>query len=123
MIRRPLVLLLPLCFVVPVANACGTEPEPVTAEWEVAPAADLDPATSSVPILVNETECASGRSAEGRIEVTVEYGHDEVEFDVRVRPRSGADQECPGNPTTPYTVELDEPLGDRSVVGERPISD
>ncbi|HAS12093.1 MAG TPA: hypothetical protein DCS55_16490 [Acidimicrobiaceae bacterium] len=100
----------------------GTEADPVAAEWEVDADADLDPATSTVPILVNERECASGASAEGRIEVTVDYRPDEVAFDVGVRPRGG-DQECPSNPTTPYTVELDEPLGDRSIVGERPISD
>lgn len=77
--------------------------------------------TSRVPILVNEMECASGRSAEGRIEVAVDYRPDEVEFDVGVRPLGG-DQTCPSNPNTPHTVDLNEPLGDRSIVGERPIS-
>lgn len=100
----------------------GGEADPVAAEWEVDSGADLDPSTSTVPIVVRERECASGRSAEGRIEVTVDYRAGDVEFDVGVRPRGG-DQECPSNPTTRYTVELDEPLDGRSVVGERPISD
>jgi hypothetical protein len=100
----------------------ASDPDPVAAEWEVDPEAELDPTTSTVPILVNEVECASGRSAEGRIEVTVDYRADEVEFDVGVRPRGG-DQECPSNPTTPYIVELDEALGERAIVGKRPIGE
>lgn len=99
----------------------GTEPDAVAAEWEVDPEAQLDPTVMTVPILVHETSCASGRSAEGRIEVVTTYRADEVELEVGVRPLGG-DVNCPGNPTTPYTVELDEPLGDRSIVGERPIS-
>lgn len=105
-----------------VLDPFGTDPDPVAAEWEVDPDADLRPDAFAVPILVNERECASGRSAERRIVVTVDYRPDEVEFHVGVRPRGG-DQECPSNPTTPYIVELDEPLDGRPVVGERPISE
>lgn len=105
-----------------VFNPFGSEPDPVAAQWELDADAEVGPESSTVPILVNEVQCASGRSAEGRIEVAVDYRADEVEFDVGVRPRGG-DQDCPTNPTTPYTVELDEPLGDRSIVGERPVSE
>jgi len=110
--------------VITLADPFGSDDaEPLPAEWEVRSDAELDARTTTVPILVHENlQCASGRSAEGRIQVTVDYRRDEIEFDVGVRPRGGA-QNCPDNPVTPYTVELDEPLGDRSIVGERPIGD
>jgi hypothetical protein len=92
----------------------GAEP----ARWWVAPGASLGPTSRKVPIVVNEVECASGRSAEGRIVVEVVYGSDAIDIAVGVRPLGG-DQECPSNPDTPFTVELTEPLGDRTITGER----
>lgn len=92
----------------------GAEP----ARWWVAPGASLGPTSREVPIVVNEVGCASGRSAEGRIVVEVAYGSDAIDIAVGVRPLGG-DQECPSNPDTPFTVELTEPLGDRTITGER----
>ena len=69
-------------------------PPAVAAEWEVDPEADLNPASTSVAIIVNEIECASGRSAEGRIEVEVVYQADEVKIEVGVRPRTGEGVTC-----------------------------
>jgi hypothetical protein len=93
----------------------GAEP----ARWWVAPGASLGPTSREVPIVVDEVACASGRSAEGRIVVEVVYGSDAIDIAVGVRPLGG-DQECPSNPDTPFTVELSEPLGDRTITGERP---
>ncbi len=93
----------------------GAEP----ARWWVAPGATLGPTSAEVPIVVNEFDCASGRSAEGRIVVELVYGSDVIDIAVGVRPLGG-DQECPSNPDTPFTVELSEPLGDRTITGERP---
>lgn len=92
----------------------GTDPQP--AAWRVDPSAELSPASRSIPIIVNESGCASGQSADGRIEVDVKYDASEVRLDVGVRPRRG-DQDCQSNPDTRYEVELSEPLGDREVVG------
>jgi hypothetical protein len=89
------------------------------ARWWVADGASLGPTSREVPIVVNEVECASGRSAEGRIVVEVVYGAEAIDIDIAVR-ALGGDRECPGNPDTPFTVELTEPLGDRTITGERP---
>jgi hypothetical protein len=89
------------------------------ARWWVAPDASLDPSSREVPIVVNEAGCASGRSARGRIVVDLVYGSDAIDIDVGVR-ALGGDQDCPSNPDTPFTVELTEPLGDRSITGARP---
>ena len=99
------------------------EEAPLAAYWHVDPAVALEPTDREIPILVNERSCASGHSAEGRIVVDVAYTVDEVRLDVRVRPREG-DQDCQGNPDTPYEVDLREPLGGREVSGEssRPIT-
>jgi hypothetical protein len=59
---------------------------------------------------------ASGRSAEGRIEIVeLTETDDEVLVRLPVRPLEG-DQDCQGNPPTPFRIELDDPLGDREVV-------
>jgi hypothetical protein len=85
------------------------------------------PGDTSVDLLVQERACASGQSAEGRIElVELTESTDQVHVRIGVRPRDGA-QECPGNPPTPFTIDLAEPLGDReivdaSVVPPRPVA-
>lgn len=92
--------------------------EPVQAEWRVAPGTVLGPDDTRVPIDIHETECASGRSADGRVVVDVDYQATAVAIDIKVRRREG-DQECPSNPLTSFVVVLDEPLGGRAIVGER----
>ena len=58
----------------------------------------------------------SGQSAERRIElVALTETTEEVQLWIGVRPRSGG-QHCQGNPATPFTIELDQPLGDREIV-------
>ena len=85
------------------------------------------PGDTSVDLLVHERECASGHSAEGRIElVELNETTEQVQLRVGVRPRAG-DQTCQGNPPTPFTIDLSEPLGDReivdaSVVPPRPVT-
>ncbi len=91
---------------------------PIEAEWRVVPGTVLGPDDTQVPIDVHERECASGRSADGRVVVDVMYLASTVAIDVWVRPFGGS-QDCPGNPITSFVVELDEPLGGRTVVGER----
>ncbi|MFP5487664.1 MAG: hypothetical protein ACLGHQ_05100 [Acidimicrobiia bacterium] len=92
------------------------------ARWEIDPDAQLDSSSTEVPILVQEIECASGQPADDRIVASADHGPDEVVLAVGVGRLPGA-QDCPENAVTPYVVELDEPLGDRTITGERPISD
>jgi hypothetical protein len=92
------------------------DPEP--AAWHVDPDAALGPESREVPVIVNEAACASGRSAEGRISADVADVPNAVRIEIGVRPLGG-DQDCLGNPDTPYVVELDEPLGERMIAGER----
>lgn len=86
------------------------------ARWQIDPNAKLDSDSTAVPILVQEIECSGGQPAADRIEVSVDYGPDEVVFAVGVGQLPG-EQTCPDNPVTAYVVELDEPLGARTVAG------
>lgn len=90
--------------------------EPAVAEWEPAPGQELTPDTQEVDIVVHEIECADGDSAAGRIEEPeVEYTPEAVIVTVRVRAKAG-DVTCPGNPLTPYVLELEEPIGERDLL-------
>jgi hypothetical protein len=74
------------------------------------------PDADRLEVLVHERACASGQTAEGRVElVTLDETADEVRLVIGVRGLDG-EQTCPSNPPTPFTVELSEPLGDREVV-------
>ncbi len=82
------------------------------AHWELA--FEPDVASSELHLLVQERACASGRSAEGRIVVDVESTADTITLTVSVRPLGG-DQECPGNPNTPFVMVLPDRVGDRRI--------
>lgn len=86
------------------------------ASWWVDPQAEpIGQDSESIPALVLELACASGGTAEGRIvPPTIVYGATEVTITIIVR--SLGDAECPGHPPTPYTIELAEPLGHRTLV-------
>jgi predicted small lipoprotein YifL len=74
------------------------------------------PEDRELHLLVQELECASGHSAEGRIAPPeVEYQEDKVVVTMRVERRSN-DEDCNGGPATPYALELEEPLGERALL-------
>lgn len=74
------------------------------------------PADRTLHLLVMETSCASGRPADGRIVVDdVTLTDREVRLRISITPPDGT-QDCQGNPWTPFTVDLDAPLGDRAIV-------
>ncbi len=75
-----------------------------------------------ISLLVTESACNSGDPATGRVEL-VELVETEttVEIVIGVRPNVPDDgspsvHTCQGNPATPFTVELEEPLGDRMIL-------
>jgi hypothetical protein len=96
------------------------------ADWWIDPAAQpIGPDDRVIPALVLEHACASGQTAEGRIlPPSFEYRAEEVVVTITVRSLEGG-RTCQGHPPTPYTLELDEPLGDRSLVdgGQFPPGD
>jgi hypothetical protein len=90
------------------------------ATWQ--PDGPVDPVSTRLALLVNENECASGATATGRIkDPDVEYRAESVVITIRVEQRGG-DQDCQGNPDTPFVLNLDEPVGNRQLLdgGRRP---
>lgn len=83
------------------------------AVFRLVPNVVLAPESREVDLLVTETACNSGQDARGRIRVLdLVPAEASVTVLLGVVPRPG-DHECPGNPETPFTLELPEPLGDR----------
>jgi hypothetical protein len=82
--------------------------------WRVDPAAEpLTAEMTSIPVLVTEAACASGKPVGDRLvgpEVVVTDTEVLIAFAARTQ---GGAQTCPSNPETGVTVELPEPLGDR----------
>ena len=102
-------------------SACGLLPlddfvELGGATWALPPDAAIDPETTEFVALVTEIECASGQASDGRIPPPqITYGADSVTVTFSVQRLEGA-QACPGNPATPVTVTLTEPLGARELL-------
>ncbi|MEX1281070.1 MAG: hypothetical protein AB1Z55_10150 [Acidimicrobiia bacterium] len=81
------------------------------ADWE---AAAID--GSTLTLSVTERACANGEVPEGRrVEAVVAETGAEVAITVFIEPVAG-EATCPGNPSFPLEVTLDEPLGDRVLV-------
>ena len=92
----------------------GSASDAPVARWQLAK--EVGQGDESLSLVVQEIECASGRSAEGRIDPPdVEYREDALVITVRVE-RIGDSADCPGNPDTPYELDLDEPVGDRTLL-------
>ena len=99
-----------------IAVGCSVFQPAEVADWEPAPGQILTSDTQTIEILVHERACASGASADGRIqEPAVEYQQSAVIVTIKVKPKIGG-QDCPDNPLTPFTLELEEPLGDRPLL-------
>ena len=71
-----------------------------------------------IALLVTESACNSGGQATDRVEL-VELVETETTVGVviGVRPHEdGMARTCISNPPTPFTVDLEEPLGDRAIM-------
>lgn len=95
------------------ANSYG-----LAADWTLG--AKVSKATTSFRALVTEFACASGKSAAGRIaKPRIVYAKSSITITIGVKPLPG-NQDCPGNPATPLTVKLSEPLGTRTLFNGGP---
>jgi len=98
------------CSVEPVFRGIGL------GAWEIAPDQVIGPQTIAFDALVTEQSCASGQNSDGRIGVAeIIYGDTNIVIILGVRPMSGA-QTCQGNPTGHFTIELEEPIGGRTLL-------
>lgn len=95
-------------------GALGPAPGPAT--WALPPDASIGPETTEFVALVTAIGCTSGQFAEGRVlPPDILYGEQAVTVTFSVEPLSGP-QECAGNPATPVTVTLTQPLRERRLL-------
>ena len=87
-----------------------------SAATQFSPDVEPDPESTTLNLISKERDCASGQAPTDRevVPVVIET-EDQVEIITMVEPVSGS-ATCPSNPWFAATVELDAPLGDRTVV-------
>lgn len=88
-----------------------------TVEWRVDPAVPPTPETTELALILNERECVGGQAIGDRlVGPQIVMTDSQVFIAFAAEPPPGDAFECPGNPDTPFTVELAEPLGDRELM-------
>lgn len=93
------------------------EPRADFATWWLDPAREKPgPEATTIPALIVERACASGKSPDGRLlPPQVFSSADAILVTVWVVRRPGG-QDCQGNPPFAIEIELTEPLGDRKLL-------
>ena len=86
-------------------------------EWQFDPDRPRPgPDATTATVLATERACASGKPMGDRLQPpAVTYTDAAVVVLLTALPQAGG-QDCPGNPSTPVTIELDEPLGNRRLL-------
>lgn len=85
------------------------------ATWTLDPTVPYSATATEIHLLVEEWECHSFQTAEGRIAQNVQYRDYAVIVTLAVRPPVGDVQTCPGTPPTPYVLHIDQPVGARNL--------
>lgn len=85
------------------------------ASFRLDPDQPIDSASTSIPILFTEKACASGGALNGReVEPRIIEDEDRIEIIVLIEANDGP-QDCPGNAEVGWVIELDAPVGGRSI--------
>ncbi len=86
-----------------------------TAVWELAADSAVDPGSTTLDVLVMRSECNSGVTGTVNPPI-IDAGTEEIVISFTVSPGTAAAATCQGNDQVEYTVELDQPMGDRVLV-------
>jgi hypothetical protein len=89
-----------------------------TVQWRLDPAAPPPgPDDRHVAVILNESECVSGQPiGERLVGPQVVMTDTNIHIAFAANPPPGDAFDCQGNPDTPFTVELPQPIGDRVIV-------
>jgi hypothetical protein len=91
-------------------------PEERAADLYLDPLSPVKPEDQSVSLLLYELNCSSGQSPAGRVgEPKVAYEPDRILVVITIRPRPGGPHDCQGGDPHPYTLQLTETIGTRSL--------
>lgn len=88
-----------------------------TVEWRLDPAADLDPESMEITVLLSELECVSGQEiGERLLGPQIVMTDTTVHIAFAAEPPPGDIHTCQGIAEQPYVVELPVPVGSRQIV-------
>ncbi|MGH3654385.1 hypothetical protein [Glutamicibacter sp.] len=97
------------------AGCAAQVPDEVNAQWTLLDPAGVNASSTSLELGVMRLACSSGVT--GDVAATqVEVSNDQITIGIVVEPLEGDAHTCQGNETAPYTLELQEPVGDRSLI-------
>lgn len=84
--------------------------------WWLDPAEGAQTGTTELKVFATDPNCASGRPTGDRLNPpTVQMTEKSVVITFTAEPITG-NQNCPGHPPTPFTVDLGSPVGDRQLL-------
>jgi hypothetical protein len=115
----PIALLVSGCgLLLPPSHAPSLPTDASPAVWHLDP--DLPPPgpdATSFTAIVTEQACSGAREIRGLLlPPVIEYLEFQVTVSLYLQPLPPGGHECPGNPPTPFVIELAEPLGGRQLV-------
>jgi len=87
----------------------------VNAQWSLMDSATVTPESTSLDLGVMRIDCGSGVT--GDITGThIDYSNENITIGMVVEPLGQNPQTCQSNETVPYTLELDQPIGQRTLI-------
>ncbi|UUX60540.1 hypothetical protein [Glutamicibacter halophytocola] len=87
----------------------------VNAQWSLMDSSAVTSKSTSLDLGVMRIACGSGVTG-GITGAQVDYGEENITIGMVVEPLTGAPQTCQSNETVPYTLELEEPVGQRTLI-------
>ncbi|SCB80717.1 hypothetical protein [Arthrobacter sp. NIO-1057] len=97
-------------------TGCSTPTaDTVNAQWTLIDSALVTPASTRLELGVMRIACSSGNT--GEVTGTqVDYSATTISIGIVVEPLEEKPQSCQSNETVPFTLELEEPVGQRSLI-------
>ncbi|UTT41229.1 hypothetical protein NMP99_08230 [Glutamicibacter mishrai] len=96
------------------AGCARLTPDEVNAQWSLIDSSAVTEESTSLDLGVMRIACGSGIT--GEITGThVAYSAEDITIGLVVEELDGEAQTCQSNETVPYTIKLDEPVGNRSL--------
>ncbi|MDV2975951.1 UNVERIFIED_CONTAM: hypothetical protein Q9R71_02040 [Actinomycetes bacterium ARC8] len=90
-------------------------PDEVNAQWALIDPSGVNASSTSLELGVMGLACASGKTGDVTA-IHVDLADGQIAIGIAVEPLEGEAQDCQGNETVPYTLELGEPVGDRVLI-------
>jgi len=86
-----------------------------TATWQIGHSTNLDRFSTSIEVEVTRVGCSSGVTGETLAPI-VTYTSEQIAIRIDVEPFDGDVADCQGNDAVPVVVQLDQPLGERTLI-------